>query len=625
MSRDHGRPLRLVREARVAELLGRDARLEASGVLVRDGVCLVVSDNTGTVAVLDDRLARPGPHRALPLRGGRGTGYEDVTADTATDRLFVLIEALPEGPPYRACVEEYDGRYRLVASKPVDVPLDHANKGIEGLSCVRRHGRTHLLGLCEADGRIRVLVEGDTRWDPVATLRLPRDLGFRDYAGIAVSGDRIVVVSQESSALWTGRLDPDAWTVDGEGTVHDFPRDDEGRPRYAEVEGVSWLGPRRVVVVSDRAKRRARAGARRHEQSIAVFDLPRPTPEPPPRRDLPVRGLFQQRFDGDHALLDLTRTRFAQAGMPAEVYAGTPGQLADLLRIAPASPVLPTVHLDRRIDVRTEDGRAAVRRFTTRFAGRIAGVVVHDRAAMAESVPEVVGALRSLGRPDGPTVFLEYAGGMDPCRFVEIGERLRDVDGVGLCIDTGHVGIRRAHRRFAALHPDLRLDELSVGDPRLPGLADDVQDAVNSALPAVLGMIAATAELRRTVHFHLHDGHPLVTGLPDHRSFLFRLPVPFVHGGRYSLDPLYGPDGLARILRAAAATPAPPSLTLEIHQTDGRVPLADAAPLFRHWRDTTNAERQNHLLAVIAADHVLATSVLAAGSDSWPTGRADDR
>jgi hypothetical protein len=63
-------------------------------------------------------LTRPGapwPHREIPLRGGRGRGYEDIAADPATRRLFVLVEALPDGPPYHSLVEEYDDRYRLVA------------------------------------------------------------------------------------------------------------------------------------------------------------------------------------------------------------------------------------------------------------------------------------------------------------------------------------------------------------------------------------------------------------------------------------------------------------------------------------------------------------------------------
>jgi hypothetical protein len=41
--------------------VGVDERREASGLLVRDDLSLVVCDNTGLVAILDPGLALPGP------------------------------------------------------------------------------------------------------------------------------------------------------------------------------------------------------------------------------------------------------------------------------------------------------------------------------------------------------------------------------------------------------------------------------------------------------------------------------------------------------------------------------------------------------------------------------------
>lgn len=286
----HRDTLQLVREAPIADLLeagnGSRGRLEASGVLARDGTFLVVFDNLPTLGLLDERLTVPGDHRRAELAGGRGTGYEDLATDAASGRLFVLIESLPEGPPYRAWVEEFDDLFRLVATKPLDFPLEQPNKGFEGLSCVRRDGRLHLLGLCEGNrcragakgrkpggGRIQVFTESPNHWRRVATIALPVSLPFRDYAGIALSGDRIAVVSQESAALWVGELDPADWSVVDDGAVHEFPRDDDGALRYGHVEGVSWLAPDQVVVVSDRAKRGERRGDRRHDESIAVFTI----------------------------------------------------------------------------------------------------------------------------------------------------------------------------------------------------------------------------------------------------------------------------------------------------------------------------------------------------------------
>jgi hypothetical protein len=330
-----------------------------------------------------------------------------------------------------------------------------------------------------------------------------------------------------------------------------------------------------------------------------------------------VRGLFQQRVAGDDALLRLTQLRFAQAGLSAEVYADTPEQLDRLLGFAPSEQHLPTVHLSRGVNVLHANDRAAVGAFADRFAGRIWGLVVHDKAEMARQPDAVVDALAELSRlldagPDRPHLFLEYAAGLELDWFVELAQRLRNMDRISVCVDVGHVGVSRARRSFRRLHPDIDLAALHPQDARLPELAGAVRAAVESALPAVLDTARALGDIGKPVHFHLHDGHPLVPGLPDHFGFLVRLPVPFPAGGRRSLDPMYGPTGLAAILRTAvdACGAGRASFTLEIHQAEGRLPLDDAAGLFQHWRDTTNAERTNYWLSVLSQNAMLVTSFL---------------
>ena len=326
----------------------------------------------------------------------------------------------------------------------------------------------------------------------------------------------------------------------------------------------------------------------------------------------PVHALFQRRVPGDDALLELAGLRFAQAGLAAEVYADTPGELEHVLRFTPPNPYLPVVHLNRGLDILHERGRAVVREFAGRFAGRIAGLVVHDKREMAEQADRLLAVLRELNahlceRPGGPFLFLEYAAGLEPGWFVELAEQLQDAGRVSCCIDVGHLGIRQASARFARSHPGLSLGGLSPGDGRLPELAADVQDAVGSAVGDVLDVIRAIGRLGKHVHFHLHDGHPLVPGLADHFSFLTRLPIPFSYQGRRSLGMMYGPGGLAAIVSAAieACGLQGVSFTLEIHQVEGRLPLADAAPLFSGWRDTTNAERMNYWLSVLGENALL--------------------
>ena len=259
-----------------------------------------------------------------------------------------------------------------------------------------------------------------------------------------------------------------------------------------------------------------------------------------------------------------------------------------------------------------ERDRAVVADFAARFARRLSGIVVHDHADMGERTGELVAALRELDTrlarsPGAPWLFLEYAAGLEPGLFVDLAERLRNAERVSCCIDVGHVGIRQACARFAGEHPDISLRSLTPQDKRLPDLVTDVQDAVASALHNTLEMTRSIGRLGKNLHFHLHDGHPLVGGLADHFTFLMRLPIPFSHEGRKSLATLYGPAGLAAIVAAAAEACGldRASFTLEIHQAEGRLPVGDAESLFRHWPDTTNAERMNYWLSVLAQNAML--------------------
>ncbi|HTS97035.1 MAG TPA: hypothetical protein VMI33_10475 [Streptosporangiaceae bacterium] len=331
----------------------------------------------------------------------------------------------------------------------------------------------------------------------------------------------------------------------------------------------------------------------------------------------PVHGLFQRRVAGDDALLDLAGLRFAQMGLAAELYADTPDELGQVLRFVPPHRYLPMVHLNRGLNVLDERDRAAIGEFAARFAGRVAGLVVHDKHEMAAQTDRLLRAMSELDgllreRPGRPRVFLEYAAGHEPGWFVEVAERLQDAEQVSCCIDIGHIGIRQASARFRRGHPGLSLKTLGPADSRLPDLAADVQSAVAGALPDVLDVIRSVGSLGKHVHFHLHDGHPLIPGLSDHFTFLTRLPVPFSYQGRRSLSMLYGPAGLASIVSAAveACRPQAVSFTLEIHQVEGRLPLADASGLFSRWRDLTNAERMNYWLSVLGENAILVSQDL---------------
>jgi hypothetical protein len=287
------RQLELVREAKIFDVLaGRlDPRLEASGVLAMDGLFYVIFDNLPHIARIGPELSPAAAANAvIRQKKGHGSGFEDIAHDPWHGRFYVLIESLPRGHgTYMAKVQEYDADFRYLGQAWLDFPLDRPNKGLEGLTCVRREGQTYLLGLCEGNrcrggdegrvpggGRIHVFRPGDGQWERVGKIQLPETVLFEDYSGIAVDGDRIAVISQVSSALWLGRLAPSGWEVTGDGTCYALPRGADGDIVYGTAEGVSWMAPDQLVMVSDKAKPEQDRRHRDKDQSIHIFRIPGP-------------------------------------------------------------------------------------------------------------------------------------------------------------------------------------------------------------------------------------------------------------------------------------------------------------------------------------------------------------
>jgi hypothetical protein len=286
--------LELVREAKIFDILdgSLDPRLEASGVLAKDGLFYVIFDNLPHIACIGPELSRAagGNHMIVQERGHR-RGFEDIAYDPWPGRFYVLIESLPLGhATFMAAVQEYDANFRYIDSAWLDFPLDRPNKGLEGLTCVRRAGQTYLLGLCEGNrckggaegripggGRIQVFQRGHRNWDRVGKIRLPETVLFEDYSGIAVTADRIAVISQVSSALWLGNLAPSDWQITGAGTSYGLPRAPDGSIAYGTVEGVSWIAPDQVVMVSDKAKPDQDQRCRAKDQSIHIFRIRPPS------------------------------------------------------------------------------------------------------------------------------------------------------------------------------------------------------------------------------------------------------------------------------------------------------------------------------------------------------------
>src|SRR5688572_32639588 len=107
-------------------------------------------------------------------------------------------------------------------------------------------------------------------WHSIARIKLPRHVNFKDFAGLALRGDRLAVVSQESSRVWIGRLRAGQWIITGRGRIYDFPRTKKGKKLYYTVEGISWLSPTTLVAMSDLSKKKHPKLSTKTDQSIHV-------------------------------------------------------------------------------------------------------------------------------------------------------------------------------------------------------------------------------------------------------------------------------------------------------------------------------------------------------------------
>jgi hypothetical protein len=287
-----GPTLELVRESKLYELLpggSADDRLEASGVCLRNGCFYVIFDNSPHIARLDSSLAIDSPVNALLRQRGESAGFEDVTYHERARRFLIIIESLIHSDGvYKPNIEEYDDDFRYQENNWADFCLEGENKGIEGLAYVHRDGHDYVLGLCEGNkcrggkrgrkpggGRIQVFQKGTDQWDHKGTIKLPKAVQFQDYASLDVDKSRIAVVSQITSALWIGTFRAGSWDFVDDGVIFRFPQNEAGETVYCNIEGVSWITRRQIVVVSDKSKPGTQSDlCRRKDQSIHIFDVP---------------------------------------------------------------------------------------------------------------------------------------------------------------------------------------------------------------------------------------------------------------------------------------------------------------------------------------------------------------
>ncbi len=348
----------------------------------------------------------------------------------------------------------------------------------------------------------------------------------------------------------------------------------------------------------------------------------------------PILGLFQKRILGDDALLELARLRFRESGLGMELHCGGADEIKQLLGFRPFPQARAVVHLPHKINLLSRKDVKQVIEIARACQDEVNGFVVHDQPEIIDHTEEYLAALSEidaglLSLSKGPYLYIEYACGLCPDFYISLVKKFSNLQKVSACIDIGHFGIRQARDYFEKIFPGMDICSLTPLTPVLPEIIEDVEKAAQSSLPLVLAVIRELAGLDKPLHFHLHDGHPLSTfspfGVSDHLSFLHEIPIPFPFKGRGSLDPMFGPAGLYKIVSQtlAALDPDLISFTLEIHPQEGRIPLGPYAHLFTHWKDKTNGERMNYWLNLLLNNHFLVRDACKGSPKKFLENRAD--
>ena len=304
-------------------------------------------------------------------------------------------------------------------------------------------------------------------------------------------------------------------------------------------------------------------------------------------------GMFNVLIVDAEQLRPTISNAFHNCGLHGELYPETPSELATLMALRPGGELAPfTAHLPRNLDLRAAACHEEVLAFSRQAGPLCRGFTIHDQSAMFYRPETYASHLHALGQrlalAGGPTAFIEFSGALSAESFTAFFEQLGSTPCIGACIDIGHVAGRVATESFAAKHSGTPVCRLSEGSPDILDLLDDVAAATLTVRPAVINMIRRMQRTAHPVHFHLHDGNPLLKngpyGLCDHHSFSKEFALLFEDGLARQIPPFFGPDGLTEIVTEAmrGVEADSRSFLLEIHPSPQRlVPPPELADIWQ--------------------------------------------
>ena len=288
--------LELLAEDKLSNLLIGDNtpnRLEASGVFFLDGFFYLIFDNLRQIAKIKKDLSDLQENCLFPIdRENIKDAFEDITYNYQKQKFYLVIEGSEQKKGiYQAQIEEYDRYFNFLESNWVDFSFESENKGFEGLEWVEKNGKEYLLAMCEGNkcqggkkgrqpggGRIQVLQKKENYWEKIQTIKLPKSVQFEDYSAISLEHNRLAVISQASAKLWIGTFSDDEWDFVDEGVVYAFPTNEQGKIIYCNVEGICWLNPNQIVVVSDKCKTSKQSKrCKKKDRSVHIFNISQST------------------------------------------------------------------------------------------------------------------------------------------------------------------------------------------------------------------------------------------------------------------------------------------------------------------------------------------------------------
>jgi hypothetical protein len=297
------------------------SRYEASSVIIVGDYAYAVCDNSWAISKFATKLE---PFSTKNVQVGNpfgwagageevgNSGFESLLYDDGY--FYILRESVEqkhkEHHDYHAVIEQLsmgEQDYTVVQTCSSDFEFEGISKGFEGAVGVRDlNNELVILGLCEGNhcsekrkfdrgnGRLVAMrrtmddTTGACVWSTIRTINVPKTAFFDDYSDVAMDAKgRVAITTQEDSQLWVGQMQgldvaTGLWNIDAMefdthvGTTYDFPKNDECKTQYCNIEGIEWLNEQMVVAVSDKMKGKGKQDfvCFDKDQSVHVFVLP---------------------------------------------------------------------------------------------------------------------------------------------------------------------------------------------------------------------------------------------------------------------------------------------------------------------------------------------------------------